>query len=257
VFSDNWNVPADIFQGLPLLVGTLVTSGVAVLLATPVAVAAALWVSELCPPRLAPRLGWAIDALGAIPGVVWGLWALTVLAPGLVGAERWFARAVGFIPWIGGGAHAVSRTNVFVAGVVLAIMIVPVICAHTANALAAVPASRREAAIALGATRWEAIRLAVLPTLGRPVAAAVLFGLVRALGETIAVVLVIGDSPVIPHHLFGPGYSLAAAIANELGGAAGPHRSALFAVGLVLFLLTGAVSLGAGALARRSRGLRA
>jgi phosphate ABC transporter permease protein PstC len=250
VFSNNWNVPAGIFQGLPLLAGTLMTAGIAVILATPVAVGAALWTAELCPPRAVGRLSVAIDALAAVPSVVWGLWGLLFLAPKLLGAERWFARTFAVIPWLGGGASGAAQTNVFIGGLVLAIMIVPVICAISRDVIAAVPLPPREAARALGATRWETIRLVVLPASRRGIAGAVLVGLVRALGETIAVVLLIGDRPAIAPHLFWPGYSLAAAIANELGSAAGPHRASLFAAGLVLFSLCGLISLAASALTR-------
>jgi phosphate ABC transporter permease protein PstC len=179
-----------------------------------------------------------VDLLAAVPSVVYGLWGVFYLAPTLLPAEKWFANTFSFIPWIGGGADTATPTNYFIASLVLAIMILPIVSAISREVVATVPSENKEAALALGATRWEMIRMAVLPYSRSGIVGGAMLGLGRALGETIAVVLLIGDAPTIGKHLFSQGYSLAAVIANEFGEATGIHRSALFAAGLVLFVLT-------------------
>jgi phosphate ABC transporter permease protein PstC len=238
VFGNNWDVAHNIFRGAPLVVGTLITSALALLIGVPVAVATALFVTELCPRRLRGPLSVLIDLLAAVPSVVYGLWGVFVLIPKLLPAENWFASTFSFIPWIGGGTP--TGPNYFIAGLILAIMILPIVSAISREVIATVPAEHKEAALALGATRWEMIRLAVLPYARPGITGGAMLGLGRALGETIAVVLVIGNAPVIGKHLFNQGYSLAAVIANEFGEAASSplHSSALFAAGLVLFVLT-------------------
>ncbi len=235
-FDNNWNVSANHFGALPLVVGTLITSGLALLIGVPVAVATALYVTELCPLRVRTPVTVLIELLAAVPSVVYGLWAIFFLAPKLQGAEQWVAARLSFIPFIGGGI--VTIPNIFIAGLVLAIMILPIVSAISREVMATVPLDHKEAALGLGATRWEMIRIAVLPYCRAGITGGAMLGLGRAIGETIAVTIVIGDSPQLPHHLFGQGYSLAAVIANEFGEATGLHRSALFAAGLVLFVLT-------------------
>jgi phosphate ABC transporter permease protein PstC len=196
-----------------------------------------------------------VELLAAVPSVVYGLWGVFVLEPHLFGAEKWFASTFSFIPWVGGGT--VTQPNYFIAGLILAIMILPIVSAISREVIATVPSEHKEAALALGATRWEMIRMAVLPYARPGITGGAMLGLGRALGETIAVVLVIGISPVIGPHLFNQGYSLAAAIANEFGEAQGIHVSALFAAGLVLFILTLIVNIVArGFVARGERGRR-
>jgi phosphate ABC transporter permease protein PstC len=241
VFGNDWDVSRNIYHGAPLVVGTLITSAIALILGVPVAVAAALFVSELCPRWARGALSVLIDLLAAVPSVVWGLWGVFVLIPKLLPAEKWFAATFSFIPFIGGGS--VTGPNYFIAGLILAIMILPIVSAISREVIATVPREHREAALALGATRWEMIRLAVLPHARPGITGGAMLGLGRALGETIAVVLVIGNAPVIGHHLFNQGYSLAAVIANEFGEATGIHISALFAAGLVLFVLTLVVNM--------------
>jgi phosphate ABC transporter permease protein PstC len=258
VFGNDWDVSRTIFHGAPLLVGTLITSGVALVIGVPVAVATALYITELCPRRLRGPLSMLVDLLAAVPSVVYGLWGVFFLAPKLLPAEKWFASTFSFIPWIGGGASAATPTNYFIASLVLAIMILPIVSAIAREVLATVPSEHKEAALALGATRWEMIRMAILPYSRSGIVGGAMLGLGRALGETIAVVLLIGDAPVIGKHLFSQGYSLAAVIANEFGEAGGIHRSALFAAGLVLFVLTLLVNVIARAyVSRGTRGLRA
>jgi phosphate ABC transporter permease protein PstC len=260
IFGNNWDAAHLIFHAFPMVFGTLVTSAIAMLIGVPVAVAAAIYINELCPRRLRGPLSIIVDLLAAVPSVVYGLWGVFVLIPKLLPATKWFASTFSFIPWIGGGT--VTGPNYFIAGLILAIMIVPIVCAISREVIATVPAADKEAALALGATRWEMIRISVLPYSRPGIVGGAMLGLGRALGETIAVVLVIGAAPVVGSHLFTQGYTLAAVIANEFGEAANTHiySSALFACGLVLFILTLVVNIIArifvvrGARGRRGRG---
>jgi phosphate ABC transporter permease protein PstC len=236
VFGNDWNVSAEHFGALPLLVGTLITSVLALLIGVPVAVATAVYATELCPLRLRSPLTVLVELLAAVPSVVYGLWGIFLLAPKLEGPEQWVADRLSFIPFIGGGL--VTIPNYFVAGLVLAIMILPIVSAIAREVMSTVPADHKEAALGLGATRWEMIRIAVLPYCRSGIVGGAMLGLGRAIGETIAVTILIGDAPKLGDHLFNQGYSLAAVIANEFGEAQGLHRSALFAAGLVLFVLT-------------------
>jgi phosphate ABC transporter permease protein PstC len=251
-FTNDWDVSRDIYGALPLLVGTLITSGVALLIGVPVAVATALYVTELCPRRLRGPLTVMVELLAAVPSVVYGLWGVFVLVPKLKPAEQWFADTFSFLPFVGG--H-VSGPGYFVAGLILAIMILPIVSAITREVMATVPPDHKEAALALGATRWEMIRTAILPYSRAGIAGASMLGLGRAIGETIAVTLVIGNAPTIGHQIFDQGYSLAAVIANEFGEAANKpiHKSALIAAGLVLFVLTLLVNLMARWFVNRGR----
>jgi phosphate ABC transporter permease protein PstC len=235
-FTDNWDVSAGHFGALPLVVGTLITSVLALLMGVPVAVATALYVTELCPRRVKTPITVLIELLAAVPSVVYGLWGIFFLAPKLQPAEQWVADKLSFVPFIGGGT--VTIPNYFVAGLILAIMILPIVSAISREVMATVPADHKEAALGLGATRWEMIRIAVLPYCRAGIVGGSMLGLGRAIGETIAVTIVIGDAPQLGSHLFGQGYTLAAVIANEFGEATGLHRSALFAAALVLFVLT-------------------
>ena len=257
VFGNDWDVSRNIYHGFPLLFGTLLTSVIALIIGVPVAISAALFVTELCPRRLRGPLAILVDLLAAVPSVVYGLWGVFVLEPKLFPAEKWFASTFSFIPFVGGGTPTLP--NYFIAGLILAIMILPIVSAIAREVMATVPAEHKEAALALGATRWEMIRMAVLPYSRPGITGGAMLGLGRALGETIAVVLVIGNSPTIGSHLFNQGYSLAAVIASEFPEAAATpvHRSALFAAGLVLFVLTLVVNIAARAfIARGEHGRR-
>jgi phosphate ABC transporter permease protein PstC len=235
-FGNDWDVSAEKFGALPLVVGTLITSGLALLIGVPIAVATAIYANELCPLRLRAGLTVLVELLAAVPSVVYGLWGIFFLAPKLQPAEQWVADRLSFVPFIGGGT--VTIPNYFITGLILAIMILPIVSAISREVMATVPADHKEAALGLGATRWEMIRTAVLPYCRGGIIGGAMLGLGRAIGETIAVTIVIGNAPQLGKHLFGQGYSLAAAIANEFGEAQGLHRSALFAAGLVLFVLT-------------------
>jgi phosphate ABC transporter permease protein PstC len=255
-FGNDWNVSAEHFGALPLLLGTLITSALALVIGVPVAVAAAIYATELCPLRLRAPLTVLVELLAAVPSVVYGLWGIFFLAPKLQPAEQWVADRLSFIPFIGGGV--VTIPNYFITGLVLAIMILPIVSAISREVMATVPSDQKEAALGLGATRWEMIRTAVLPYCRAGIVGGAMLGLGRAIGETIAVTILIGDAPQLGAHLFGQGYSLAAVIANEFGEAQGLHRSALFAAGLVLFVLTLLVNGVARALvlrAARARGV--
>jgi phosphate ABC transporter permease protein PstC len=242
VFSNDWVPSRNQFGALPLVVGTLLTSGIALVIGVPVAVASALYITELSPPRLRTPLTILLELLAAVPSVVYGLWGIFFLAPKLLPAERWFDDTFSFLPFVGG---TVSIPNYFVAGLILAIMIVPIVSAIAREVMSTVPGDHREAALALGATRWEMIRMAVLPYSRAGIAGAAMLGLGRAIGETIAVTIVIGNAAAIGDTVFSQGYTLAAVIANEFGEAASDptHRASLIAAGLLLFILTLAVNL--------------
>src|SRR6059058_1271990 len=256
-FTNDWDVSRSTYGALPLLVGTLTTSTIALCIGVPVAVATALFVTELCPRRLRAPLTVMVELLAAVPSVVYGLWGVFVLIPKLHGFEQFLADKLSFLPFVGGN---VPGPNYFIAGLILAIMILPIVTAITREVMATVPPDHKEAALALGATRWEMIRTAVLPYSRAGIAGASMLGLGRAIGETIAVTIVIGNAPKIGHQLFDQGYTLAAVIANEFGEAANDplHRSALLAAGLVLFVLTLIVNLIARIyIVRAQRGRRA
>lgn len=249
-FGNDWNVNANKFGALPLLVGTLITSALALVMGVPVAVASALYITELCPRRIRGPVTVLLELLAAVPSVVYGLWGIFFLAPKLQPAEQWVADRLSGVPFIGGGV--VTIPNYFITGLVLAIMILPIVSSISREVMSTVPPDHKEAALGLGATRWEMIRVAVLPYCRTGITGASMLGLGRAIGETIAVTILIGDAPQLSHHLFGQGYSLAAVIANEFGEAQELHRNALFAAGLVLFVLTLLVNVAARLLVLRA-----
>src|SRR3954447_26423775 len=237
VFDNEWVPSKQLYGALPLVVGTLITSAVALLIGVPVAVASALYVTELAPRRTRQPLVILVELLAAVPSVVYGLWGVFVLIPKLKPAEQWFNDTFSFLPFVGG---QVSGPTYFIAGLILAIMILPIVSAISREVIATVPVEHKEAALALGATRWEMLRMAVLPYSRAGISGAAMLGLGRAIGETIAATLVIGNAADIGHSLFSQGYTLAAVIANEFGEASSDpvHRASLIAAGLVLFVLT-------------------
>jgi phosphate transport system permease protein len=238
VFENNWDVSKGIYGALPLLVGTLITSALALAIGVPVAVAVALFLTELCPRRVRGSLTVLVDMLAAVPSVVYGLWAFYFLIPKLKPAEQWFADTFHFVPFV--ATDNVAGPNYFIAGLILAVMILPIVSAISREVLSTVPADQKEASLALGATRWEMIRTSMLPYARRGIVGGSMLGLGRAIGETIAVTIVIGDNPILGHSIFDQGYSLAAVIANEFSEAASDplHKAALIGAGLVLFVLT-------------------
>jgi phosphate transport system permease protein len=250
--GSDWNPVADSFGALPFVYGTLVTSAVAIVIALPVSVGLAVFLVEMGPPRLRPVVSFLIETLAAIPSVVYGLWGLFVLVPWLrETVEPALGATLGFLPLFQGPPIGLGY---LAAGLILAVMILPTIASVTLEVLKTTPPSLREGALALGATRWEAIRVAVLPYGRAGILGAALLGLGRALGETMAVTMVIGNSPEIHASLLAPGYSLPSIIANEFSEATGPvHVAALAGLGLVLFGLTVALNGAARLLVRAVR----
>jgi phosphate ABC transporter permease protein PstC len=250
-FDNNWDVSRSIYGALPLVVGTLITSAIALVIGVPIAVAAAVYLTELCPRRARQPLTILLELLAAVPSVVYGLWGVFVLIPKLKPAEAWFGRTFDWVPFVG---PDVAGPNYFIAGLILAIMILPIVSAISREVIATVPTANKEAALALGATRWEMIRIAVLPYSRSGITGGAMLGLGRAIGETIAITLVIGNAPQIGHTIFSQGYTLAAVIANEFGEAANNqlHRASLIAAGLVLFVLTLIVTMIARAIVSRA-----
>ena len=228
---------AEQFGALPFIYGTLVTSILALVIAVPLGVGAAIFLSELAPPRFSDNLTFVIELLAAVPSVIYGLLGIFVLVPLLRAYVMPFLqKSLGFLPIFKGPIYGVSF---FAAGVVLAIMVVPYIISVSREVLLAVPADQREAALGLGATRWEATWQVVVPYARIGIFGSIFLSLARALGETMAVTMVIGNDPKINASLFAPGYSIAAVIANEFTEATGDlYVQALIELGLVLFLLT-------------------
>src|SRR3954462_2953067 len=237
VFTNEWVPSKGEFGALPLVVGTIVSSGIALVIGVPVAVATALYITELCPQPIRQPLTVLVELLAAVPSVVYGLWGVFVLIPRLKPAEQWFSDTFSFLPFVGG---AVAGPNCFIAGLILAIMILPIVSAISREVMATVPPEHKEAALPLGATRREMIPMAVIPSSRSGIVGGPMRGLGRAIGETIAATLVIGNAAEIPKHIFDQSYTLAAVIANEFGEAASTptHRAALIAAGLLLFVLT-------------------
>ena len=235
--SRDWDPVAGSFGALPFVYGTVVTSAVAMLVVLPIGVALALFLSEMGPKSLRPPVSYALETLAAIPSVIFGLWGLFVLVPWVRDTVQPFlGRWLGFLPIFSGPPLGLGY---LAAGLILALMILPTISSVTLEVLKTVPPSLREGALALGATRWEAIRMAVLPYSRAGIFGAALLGLGRALGETMAVTMVIGNSPEIHASLFAAGYSLPAVIANEFAEAtSGLHTGALAGLALVLFGIT-------------------
>jgi phosphate transport system permease protein len=249
LWSTEWNPVRDRFGAAPFLYGTVVSSLIALLLAGSVGILAGVFLAEFAPRRLGAVLGTMIELLAAIPSVVYGLWGLFVLAP-IVGG--WIGPALqaafGFLPIFQGTIYGV---NMLTAALVLAVMVVPTIAAITRDLVAATPMHYREAALALGATRWETAAKVVLPTIRRGIFGAAMLALGRALGETIATTMVIGNRPVISASLLAPGYTVASVIANEFTEATSSlYLSALVELGLIL-LLTSLVVVGLGRLMLR------
>jgi phosphate transport system permease protein len=239
ITSSDWDVAAGHFGAAPALFGTLVSSAVALIIATPLAIGIAVFLSEFSPLWLRQPIGFLVDLLAAIPSVVYGLWGIFVLIPILRQHVMPFLRDtlhLGATPLFTGPAYGPSM---LAAGIILAIMALPYISSVSREVLMAVPRSQREAALALGATRWEMIRDAVIPYAKSGIIGGIMLGLGRALGETMAVTMVIGNRAEISASLFAPGYTMASLIANQFSEATNDlHLSALMAVGAILFVIT-------------------
>jgi phosphate transport system permease protein len=259
IFSSNWNPAANQFGVLAFIYGTAITAVIAIVLAVPVSVGVALLLTEVVPHRWARPIVYVIDLLAVVPSVVWGLWGILVFAPWFQQISTSIASGVNGVPVLGNlfGPPA-SGASFFTAGLILAFMITPIVTSLSREVIATVPRIDREGAYALGATRLEMIRGVVLPHSQGGIVGAVLLGLGRAMGETIAAALVIGSSATITSHLFAPGYNMPAVIANEFGEATGVFRSALMGIGVLLFVFTIVINVVArtvvGRSARRGRG---
>jgi len=234
--ASSWNPARGDFGALPFIYGTIVSSIIALLIAVPLSLGVAVFLVEQAPRQLARPIAFLVELLAAIPSVVYGLWGIFVLAPTLREhveplLQRWF----GWLPLFQG---PITGIGLLTGGIILAIMVTPIITAVVRDVLAAVPVSQREAALALGATRWETTRV-VLANAASGIAGAIILGLGRAIGETMAVTMVIGNRPQISASLFAPSYTIASVIANEFTEATDDlYLSALVEIGLILFLVT-------------------
>jgi phosphate transport system permease protein len=236
LWGRNWDPVKGEFGALPFIYGTVVSSLIALVIAVPLSLGVAIFLVEQAPQRIARPIAFLVELLAAIPSVVYGLWGIFVLAPVM---REWveppLQRSLGFLPLFQG---TITGIGLFTGGVILAIMITPIISAVVRDVLAAVPVSQREAALALGATKWETTRV-VLANAASGIAGAIILGLGRAIGETMAVTMVIGNRPQISASLFEPSYTIASVIANEFTEATGDlYLSALVEIGLILFLVT-------------------
>jgi phosphate transport system permease protein len=235
--TSTWDPVAGDFGALPFIYGTLVTSAVGLLIAVPLGVGGAIFLAELAPPKLSSALTFVSDLLAAVPSVIYGLLGVFLLVPLMRTTIQPALKGVlGFLPFFQGPAYGIGFLT---AGIVLSIMIVPFVLSVSREVLLAVPRDQREAALGLGATKWESTWGVVVPAARIGIFGSVFLALARALGETMAVTMVVGNNPRISASLFSPGYSIAAVLANEFSEATGNlYLSALIELGLVLFLLT-------------------
>jgi phosphate transport system permease protein len=253
IFTNNWNPAANDYGALAFIYGSAITGIIALVMAVPVSIGIALLLTEVVPYRWSRPIVYVIDLLAVVPSVVWGLWGILVFAPWLQGIYTSIASGVKGIPVLDSlFGQPVSGASFFTAGIILAFMITPIVTSLSREVIATVPAIDKEGAYALGATRWEMIRGAVWPHSQGGIVGAVLLGLGRALGETIAVALVIGSSPEITSHLFAPGYNMPAVIANQFGEAFGLQKAALFGIGVLLFVFTIIINVIARGVVERS-----
>ena len=232
-----WDPVADNFGALTFIYGTLLTAGLALLISVPLGIGAAIFLAELAPARLSDTLEFFIDLLAAVPSVIYGLLGVFIVVPMMRQyIQPWLKASLGFLPFFQGPAYGIGFLT---AGVVLAIMVIPYIISVSREVLISVPRDQREAALSLGATRWESTWQVVVPFARTGIFGSIFLALARALGETMAVTMVIGNTPTISSSLLSPGYSIAAVIANEFTEATGDlYLQALIELGLVLFVLT-------------------
>jgi phosphate transport system permease protein len=249
VTGSNWDPNTDVYQILPFIYGTIITAIIALIVAVPMSMGVALFLTEYAPKWLRAPIEYAVDLLAAVPSVVYGLWGLLVVLPYLLRPVSDFvSNHLGFIPFLAGPSTGLSY---FAAGIILSIMITPIITSICREIFRAVPSADRHAAYALGATRWEMIKAAVLPRSRAGVVGATMLGLGRALGETIVVAMLIGSSPAINASIFMAGGSIAGLIANGWAEATGLQVSALVGAGVVLFVITIIVNMMARAIVWR------
>ena len=232
-----WDPIAEQFGALPFIYGTFITATVSLVIAVPLGIGAAIFLAELAPVRLSDTLEFFIDLLAAVPSVIYGLLGVFIVVPVMRDyVQPGLKNTLGFLPLFSGPAYGVGFLT---AGIVLAIMVIPYIISVSREVLMSVPRDQREAALSLGSTRWESTWKVVVPFARTGIMGSIFLALARALGETMAVTMVIGNTPTISASLLSPGYSIAAVIANEFTEATGNlHTEALIELGLVLFLLT-------------------
>jgi len=253
IFARTWDPATGQFGALSFIYGTAVTAIIALVMAVPVSIGIALLLTEVVPYRWSRPIVYVIDLLAVVPSVVWGLWGILVFAPWLQHIYTDIASGVNGIPILDNlFGQPVSGASFFTAGVILAFMITPIVTSLSREVIATVPAIDKEGAYALGATRWEMIRGAVWPHSQGGVVGAVLLGLGRAMGETIAAALVIGSSPTITSHLFAPGYDMPAVIANQFGESYGVFKAGLIGIGVLLFAFTIIINVIARGVVERS-----
>ena len=235
--TSDWDPVNEHFGALPFIFGTIVSSILALIIAIPLAVGVAVFTTEMCPKQLRGPLSFFVELLAAIPSVIYGLWAIFVLVPLMSGyVEPFLAKTLGWTGLFEGPTYGIGM---LAAGIILAIMIIPIISSITREVLMVVPQNQREGVLALGATRWEMIWVGVLRNARAGIVGGIILGLGRALGETMAVTMVIGNRPEIAKSLFAPGYTMASVLANEFSEATGDvYLSALIEIGLALFLVT-------------------
>src|SRR6202051_3037707 len=240
--QSDWNPVSDQYGALPFMYGTIVSSLLSLVIAIPLSLGVAVFITEMCPVALRGMLSFTTELLAAIPSVVYGLWAIFVMVPLLREyVQPFLAKTLGWTGLFSGPPYGIGM---LAAGIILAIMIIPIISSITREVLTVVPQHQREAVLALGATRWEMIRVGVLRNARAGIIGAIILGLGRALGETIAVTVVIGNTPQIAKSLFAPGYTMASVIANEFNEATDSlYVSALIEIGLALFLVTVVVNI--------------
>ena len=255
ITADGADIPGG--EGLakyiwPLAFGTLVAATIAIIFAVPMAVCVALFISHFAPPRIANFLSYVVDLLAAIPSIIYGLWGIAVLGPASVGTLNWLERHLGFIPFFQGPASSTGRT-MLIAGLVLGVMILPIITAVTRSVFTQTPRRLQEGALALGATRWEMIRMTVLPFGRSAIISGSMLGLGRALGETMAVAILLSVSGGVTANLIGSGNpsTIAAHIALDFPESSGLDVNALIAAGLVLFGVTLVINMAARAIINR------
>jgi phosphate transport system permease protein len=257
VFTDDWVPSQGHFGALGLLYGTALVAVIALVLAVPVSVGIALFTNEIAPRRLRQPMVYVIDLLAAIPSVVFGLWMLRAIAPDLAGVFGSISDATSGIPILKDIFADPSATGLSyaTAGIIVAVMITPIVTAISREVMATTPIVQKEAALALGATRWEMIRGSIFPHSRSGIIAAVILGFGRAVGETIAVFLVIGSSQQVSEKIFGPGDTMASVIVGQFGEASGEYRAALIGLGVVLLVMTVIVGAFARGVIRRSNRL--
>jgi phosphate transport system permease protein len=237
LIGSEWNSVKDELGALPFIYGTLLTSAIAIIIGLPISLGVAIFISEKLKSHqtFGYLLGTLVDLLAAVPSVIYGLWGILILAPLLRDyVEKPLHNSLGFIPLFSGTP---SGQDFFTAGIILAIMIIPTISAVSRDVLNAVPNSQREAMYSLGATEWEVTQKSVLPYARSGIFGAFILGLGRAVGETMAVTMVIGNIPTITANLFSSGYTLSSLIANEFGESSGLYESAIIEIALILFLV--------------------